>query len=153
MKKQLRKKEIKEINNELQDLGLDDFFLKTDKVEIIENDLKLINCNDEHVFFYHEGRIVPTLKLLQRQDILKTIEVDKGAIPFVVKGADIMRPGITFIDEDVSENEIIVIKDEEHKKPLAVGISLYDGKEMKEMEKGKVIRNLHYVGDSIWNSG
>jgi PUA domain protein len=26
-----------------------------------------------------------------------------------------------------------------------------NGKEMKEADKGKAIKNLHYVGDKIWN--
>ena len=61
-----------------------------------------------------------------------------GAVKFVVSGADIMRPGITDIDEDIHEGEIIVIIDENNKKPLAVGKALLSATEMKEQEKGNL---------------
>ena len=72
------------------------------------------------------------------------------AIPFIIKGADIMRPGIKELDE-FEKNEIIVIVDETHQKPLAIGISMFSRSEIKEMDKGKVIKNIHYVGDVTWN--
>ena len=45
---------------------------------------------------------------------------------------------------------IISVVDENHGKPLAVGIALFAGEEIRNMASGKVIKNLHYVGDKIW---
>ncbi len=73
-----------------------------------------------------------------------------GAVKFVVNGADIMRPGIVEI-ADVNEGEYVVIVDENNRKALAVGIALYSGEEMKQKDGGKVIKNIHYVGDELWN--
>ena len=52
--------------------------------------------------------------------------VDTGAIPYVVNGADIMRPGIVAVTDDVKANAPVQIVDERHGKPLAIGIALFD---------------------------
>lgn len=74
-----------------------------------------------------------------------------GAIKFVTSGADIMRPGIVELEEGISKDEIICIIDENNKKPLAIGITLMSGEEIQQATSGKVIKNLHYVGDRLWN--
>ena len=73
-----------------------------------------------------------------------------GAIKFVINGADIMRPGITEIEEGIVKGDFVVIADEKNKNPLAIGIALYDSGEMKKITSGKVVKNIHYVGDEIW---
>ena len=80
----------------------------------------------------------------------KYATVDMGAINFVIKGADIMSPGIVDADKTIEPGETIIVIEEGHKKPLAIGISLISGEEMIENDKGKAIKNLHYVGDPIW---
>jgi PUA domain protein len=74
-----------------------------------------------------------------------------GAIRFVTNGADIMRPGITDADPAITEGSFVVIGDVNHGKPLAIGIALYNGADLLAMEDGKVVKNLHFVGDRIWN--
>lgn len=98
-----------------------------------------------------EGKTIPTLHAMINEDIQeKYATVDMGAINFVIKGADIMSPGIVDADEKIEPGDTIVIIEETHHKPLAIGISLITGKEMVDNDKGKAIENLHYVGDSIW---
>jgi PUA-domain protein len=124
---------------------------KKDQVVLVEDEnQKLILVNKEPFFFYYEDKLVPTLKLLQTKDLLKKITVDMGAVKFVVNGADIMRPGITKIDADIKKEEAIVVVDENNQKPLAVGIALLSAEEMEKVSSGKVIKNIHYVGDEIW---
>jgi len=103
------------------------------------------------MFFQHEELYAPTLKALQEHDLLKRVVVDMGAIKFVVSGADIMRPGITRIDPGIGKGDFVVIVDETHGKPLAVGIAAYSSEEMQASDSGKVIQNIHYVGDHIWS--
>ena len=76
-----------------------------------------------------------------------------GAVKFVVNGADIMRPGITHIDDDVTKNGIVAIVDERHGKPLAVGISQLSAIDLRNASSGKVIKSLHYVNDPLWDFG
>ena len=73
-----------------------------------------------------------------------------GAVPFLVKGADAMRPGIVEIEAGINKDDVVAIIDQNHKKPLAVGIALFNTAEMRSLASGKVIKNIHYVGDEIW---
>ena len=74
-----------------------------------------------------------------------------GAIKFLIGGADVMRPGIVEIDYGIAKDEPVVIVDINNQKPIAVGIALISGAEMKVTKNGRVIRNIHYVGDKIWD--
>jgi PUA domain protein len=94
--------------------------------------------------------VVPTLQFLQSDLVLKKITVDMGAIKFVVNGADIMRPGIVAIEDGIAKDDFIVVIDEQNGKALAVGIALLGTEEIRSSTSGKVIRNIHYVGDDIW---
>lgn len=142
---QLRSKDVsKEIEHFKVEIS------KKDQVELIEDQYKVILINKKPAFFYFNSKIVPTLKLLQERNILKKITVDMGAVKFVVNGADIMRPGIVEVEEGIAKEEFVSVIDKNNKKPLAVGIALYSSEEMKSMSSGKVIKNIHYVGDELW---
>ena len=147
----LNKHEIKEINNKLFEYYGVRPLSKKDRVVEIEGEMVFIKVNDEVCFFYHEDKIVPTLKRLLHENFLKKITVDMGAVKFVVSGADIMRPGVVNIEDNIKKGGLIVIIDENNKKPLAVGSALFDSMTMQDMEAGKCIKNIHYIGDRIWN--
>ena len=145
-------KEIKQLNQQLKEFyGLDDFLNKKDEVELIEGEYKLISVNNVFCFFYYKDKLIPALKLLLRNNFLPKIIIDMPAVKFIINGADVMRPGIKEIG-DFPKEAIIVIVDETHQKPLAIGQALFSSEEMKNLNSGKVIKNLHYVGDKIWNS-
>jgi PUA domain protein len=146
MKKVLNNKESKDIIDFLKEKYNVDI-TKKDKLERDEN---IFLINNEAKFFFHETTLVPLLKSIMVDNPLKKITVDMGAIPFVVKGADIMRPGIKKIDEKVAKGDIVAIVDINHGKPLAVGISLFSSEEMQALTSGKVVKNIHYVGDKVW---
>ena len=114
-----------------------------DMLYAINNVLKLWKSND--------GYLPVLTLLLNKQVTLKTIVVDMGAIRFVTNGADDMRPGITKIDSNIKKGEIVRIADESHDKTLAVGKAIYNAQEMESIKKGKVVKNLHTIKDSVWN--
>lgn len=150
MRKNLSKSEIKDLNQKLKELyGLEEFFDKKDV--IILSDDKIIQ-KEEVVFFTRENKLIPTLKFLLKNNFLKTISVDMGAVPFVIKGADIMRKGIKEIADNIKEGEIISVIDETHHKPLSVGIALFNSEAMKTQTEGKSVKNIHYVGDELWKN-
>ena len=139
----------KDVAKELEVFGVS--LSKKDQVELVEDEHKVMFINRKPSFFYHDNKPVPTLQFLQEHpDCLKKITVDMGAIKFVINGADIMRPGITEIEEGIVKGDFVVIADEKNKNPLAIGIALYDSGEMKKITSGKVVKNIHYVGDEIW---
>ncbi len=140
---------VKELNKQIEHYGIS--YHKKDQIVLLEDDkYKFILVNKKPEFFYYENKIVPTLKLLQQKEVLKKITVDMGAVKFVINGADIMRPGIVEIENGINEDDFIVIVDVNNKKPLAVGIALLNSEEMEKTTGGKVIKNIHYVGDEIW---
>jgi PUA domain protein len=147
MIKQLSKADIKEFTSRNNLLSLINVG-KNDRIELLDNNIYLIN--KEPLFFLMGDKIIPTLKLEMKNRVLKKVTVDMGAVKFVVNGADIMRPGILSIDKSIEENDIVVIEDVNNKKALAIGMALFNGAVMQEMSSGKVIKNLHYVGDDIW---
>ena len=116
--------------------------IKEGKDEIIYNGENkfLININ---------GSFYPHLKSID-ENKYKSVYVDKGAIPFVIKGADLMRPGIQKIDDNIQKEEVIQIKDENHNKTIAIGISMFSSEEMQNQEKGKSVKVIHYVGDKYY---
>ena len=60
-----------------------------------------------------DGPYIPTLRLLhQYPNIMKKLQVDRGAIKFVLAGANIMCPGLTSpggaLDEEVDAETPVV---------------------------------------------
>jgi PUA domain protein len=96
--------------------------------------------------------LLPSLKFEKCVDSLPRVVVDMGAVAHVANGADIMRPGISDIPSNFAKGDLLVIVDEKYSKPLALGLAEVESKEMKSMSKGKAIRNVHFVGDELWNS-
>jgi PUA domain protein len=87
---------------------------------------------------------------LEHSDAAKWVEVDHGAIPFLMNGADCMVAGVQAADEDIAVGELVWIRDMTHKKPLAIGWSTMEGQEMASATKGKGIKTLHWIGDELW---
>lgn len=147
----LSNKEIKELNQQIQEsYHLENFLDKKARVELLEAEFKLVLVDGLVSFFYHQDKLMPTLKLLLKNNFLPKVTIDMPAIKFITNGADIMRPGIKSV-ESFQKDQIIVIIDETHQKPLAVGQALFSSEEIQAMTSGKVIKNLHYVGDKVWN--
>ncbi len=99
-----------------------------------------------------KGELVPVLVNTAALDGLPRVTVDMGAVPHVVGGADIMAPGVRNVKGEFSPNELVVVVDEKHGKFLAVGRALVQSNTILGARKGKVIENLHYVGDAAWET-
>jgi PUA domain protein len=148
----IKKKEIKNILTELKNNFDSDFFSEDARVEVgdFEN-FRIIIVEGEVLFIIYKERIILTLKGLLKYKIEDYyVIVDMGAVGFVTKGADIMVPGIVDADTKIRENDFVWVCDERHRKPLAIGIALMSGEEMKHKNKGKGVKNIHYVGDKLW---
>jgi PUA-domain protein len=78
----------------------------------------------------------------------RLVVVDSGAVRFIVNGADVMNPGIVAADPEIAAGDLVVVIEEKHRKPLAIGRALISGPEMKG--EGKAVKSLHHVGDHIW---
>lgn len=92
---------------------------------------------------------IPHLKSSEVKELRK-ITIDTGAVPFLLKGADMMRPGIVKIEKGIEELEIISIIDEVKGLIIGVGLAMYNSQEMEKMNSGKVIQTLHYFKDEYY---
>jgi len=110
--------------------------------------------------FYLDGKpflaatkdgLIPTLFFEKVLFLLPRITVNMGAVPYVCNGADVLAPGIVKVDGAFAVGDIMLVVDERHGKPLAVVSALVDSQTTKDMKRGKVAGNLHYVGDALWN--
>ncbi len=119
-----------------------------------------VNETENAEIFFFNGRpllarsngvLFPTLYFEELFSVIPKIVVDMGAVPYVCKGADVMAPGVRAIKGEFEENDLILVVDERHGKPLAVGVALFGSEDMKALDSGKIIKNLHYVGDKLWN--
>lgn len=88
--------------------------------------------------------------LLRYAPTRRYVTVDMGAVRFVANGADVMGPGVVDADEGISEGDLVWIRDERNKRPLAIGRALVPAESMLAKSKGKVVLSLHYVGDKLW---
>jgi len=152
LRKQLSKSDKLEYNNLIQEsFNIPDFFDKKSNVLLVEESGFKYLLSDFPVFFFLEDKLVPSLKLLLQKSILKQVVVDMGAVKFVASGADIMRPGIVDLDNSINKDEFVVVVDITHHKPLCLAIALSSGAEIKSETSGKVLKNIHYIGDKLWN--
>ncbi|CAL9204715.1 unnamed protein product, partial [Musa hybrid cultivar] len=121
-----------------------------------QNHLNLVLVNSVPLFFnIRDGPYMPTLRLLhQYPDIMKKFQVDRGAIKFVLSGANIMCPGLTSpggaLDEEVLEETPVAIMAEGKQHALAIGYTKLSAKDIKTINKGIAVDNMHYLNDGLW---
>ncbi|KAI9290936.1 hypothetical protein K502DRAFT_163550 [Neoconidiobolus thromboides FSU 785] len=123
----------------------------------LEN-VEFVTVNGEAKFFnHHDGPYYPTMKLLlQYPSILPKLQVDKGAIKFILSGANIMCPGLTSKGADMPvslpEESIVAIFAEGKKHPLAIGITKMSTEDIKKINKGNGVDLVHYLNDGLWKA-
>ena len=105
--------------------------------------LKILKVDEDYLPFLSET------KMLEK---FPTVTVDMGAVKFMCKGANLMRPGIKKFTE-FEKDQIVCIVEESQHKFLAVGKSLVSSSELETMEKGEIINNMHYISDRFWETG
>lgn len=147
----LKKKKLKELKRDLGEYS--QIIPNNASVELLEVDPNpFILVNGKPYIIVIDNKPFPTLKAALENDTSgKTVVVDMGAVKFVTNGADIMSPGIVATDNDVKPGDVVIIVEETHKKPLAIGIAEIDGEKMVKNDSGKAVKSIHHIGDDIWN--
>ncbi|KAI3910026.1 hypothetical protein MKW92_050113 [Papaver armeniacum] len=131
-----------------------------------QNHLNLVVVNNVPLFFnIRDGPYMPTLRLLHQcipvlyqflvdPEIMKKLQVDRGAIKFVLAGANIMCPGLTspggVLDDEVAEETPVAIMAEGKQHALAIGFTKMSAKDIKAINKGIGVDNMHYLNDGLW---
>lgn len=151
----IRKAQINALFERLDaEIGASAALFMTERVERIESTAKLqiFLIDRRPLLMEQENWVFPTLRgAIACPFDERHVVVDSGAIPYLINGADVMRPGIVSVSPDVKRDRPVLIVEERHNKPIAVGISLYDHDDLERLERGKAVRTIHYVGDELWN--
>jgi PUA domain protein len=151
----LKSKEVKTLLNKASEKLKINIETLTDakaSIEVIETDYgEVFLINGKPLLFRTGEDVFPTLFFKGISASLPRVVVDMGAVPYLCNGADVMAPGIVRIEGEFSKGDIVIIVDEKHGKPLALGEILYDAENAKNVKQGVVVKNLHYVSDKIWN--
>ena len=103
------------------------------------------------LLFKVSENIYPTLLFDEFLKTLPTVIVDMGAVRHVCNGADIMAPGIVRIEGEFDKSALVLVIDVQYGKKLALGEAQIDSEAAKTVKKGVVVKNVHFVGDEIWN--
>lgn len=151
----LSKREKKELMETLHETYPSIELSKDSLVEVLllDKNSKIIIVDRTPFFIYWEGKWIPHLKYLLRHgaQAFPRVAVDKGAVNPILNGADLMAPGIKAIEGSFRENDIVVVIDSETSRPIMVGRALVDSERVKNMNKGKVVENIHRLNDEFWS--
>lgn len=112
-----------------------------------------------------DGPIMPTLKCVHQYPTLQfaRVTVDKGAIPFMLGGANVMSPGLTSAGGELPPDNInddgkpglkkgdgVVIYAEGKEYAIGVGLMMMSSAEVRSKNKGHAIQLLHFLGDGLY---
>ncbi len=150
--RQISKKEYKMIIKHMGDLGMEASLPKTKNIKSVAIKRgELILIDDKPVIVRLGDDYLPYIEALEYFKGYNTVVVDKGAVKYIANGADVMRPGIVSYTY-FTKNDIIVVEVEEYGQAIAVGRALVDSSRLRNMKKGKVVKNLHHIGDDAWKA-
>jgi len=152
----LKAKEAKSVLKKASEkLGVDleqIFFKGKVNVEVVETEFaEIFLINGKPLLAKAEEDVLPTLIFSEYFASMPKVVVDMGAVSHVCSGANIMAPGIVRFEGEFSKGELILVLDERYGKPIAIGEVVYDTNAAKKVSQGIVVRNIHFVGDQIWN--
>ncbi len=151
----LKAKEAKQIlaqASEKLHINLEDIVGAKANVETVETDFgEVLLIEGKPMLFKIGAEVSPTLLATEILAQVPKVVVDMGAIPHVCNGADIMAPGIVRYEGEFSKDDFVLVIDVKYSKPLAIGKALHNTETAKSTKKGVTVKNVHYVGDVVWN--
>ena len=133
--------------------GIENFVDPKACVEAFEAGKMIILLVNRRPLLFRVGEdIYPTLLFHEIFELLPKVVVDMGAVGHVCNGADVMAPGIVRFEGKFCADCLVLVVDVKYGKPLALGKVQYDSDSAKNVRAGVVVRNVHFVGDDVWNA-
>ncbi|MCE4617203.1 MAG: DUF1947 domain-containing protein [Desulfurococcales archaeon] len=154
----LSKKERKNLVSQMESMGFDIRECRKENIEVLEYEDRSLAyvCRPRGVCvaLRIKEKIYPCLRKLVNDKFHPHILVDRGATNALLRGADLMAPGVKSVEDEFHEGDVIVIGDLETRVPIAIGVSLISAGELRKLiessGKGKVVKVIHHVGDKYW---
>ncbi len=126
------------------------------QVEILEPDeeTRFVIIDGRFTFVRSvEGRdYLPFVGSSEAVGLFPSVTIDEGALKYIVKGADVMRPGIPKYDDWGEAGKLVIVREDKKGRAAAVGRTAVSSAEMAELKKGNCVKNLHHVGDKFWEA-
>jgi predicted RNA-binding protein (TIGR00451 family) len=126
------------------------------QVEILEPDeqTKFVIIDGRFTFVggLGGGGYLPFVGSPEAVGLFPSVTIDEGAVKYIIKGADVMRPGITKYDEWGEAGRLVVVREDKKGRAAAVGRTAVSSAEMADLKKGNCIKNLHHAGDKFWDA-
>ena len=121
---------------------------------IKSKDVKTLAVDQIALFFEYYDIWLPVLTCLHKYPYLKSVQCDKGAIKFLLSGANVMCPGLTskggMVGDDVEVDDIVAIRCEGKELEIGIGKMKMSGKQIKSKNSGEAIEIIHVMGDDLW---
>ena len=148
----LKKREARSLLDELAERGISVEGLRGAPVEVAEapDGARIFIINGVPLIAEKGGEKFPLLTAESALKDMPALVVDMGAVPHICNGADVMAPGVVEIRGEFGDGALVKVLDEKHGKAIAIGKALHASDEIRSMGRGKVVENLHYVGDKLW---
>ena len=132
-------------------VNLEQIFKAKATVELVQTEFAEIYLINGKPSLVKIEDVFPTLVFNEFLALSPKVVVNMGAVPHICNGANIMAPGITRFEGEFRKGDFVLVVDEKYGKPIAVGEIIYDVDVAKKATHGIVVRNIHFVGDKIWN--
>jgi PUA domain protein len=133
-------------------VDLEQIFEAKVNIELIQAEFaEIYLINSKPALIKSGESVFPTLVFDEFLCSSPKVVINMDAVPHVCNGANIMAPGIIRYEGEIKEGDFVLVVDEKHGKPIAIGEILYDKDAAKKVTHGVVVRNVHFVGDKIWN--
>lgn len=122
------------------------------QVEILEPDETKFVIIDGRFTFVGSGEgYLPFVGSAETAALFPSVSIDEGALKYIIKGADVMRPGISKYDEWGDAGRLVVVREDKKGRAAAVGRAMVASAAMAELKKGVCVKNLHHAGDKFWD--
>jgi len=121
--------------------------------------ISIYTNHGDPLFFQHfDGPFYPMLRLLhQYPTLLPKVQVDRGAIRFLLSGANMMCPGMTSKggylpppESAIPAEHPVAIYAEGKEHAAAIGFTKMDSEEIKKVNKGIGVELVTHLGDDLW---
>jgi len=130
------------------------------KVVQVHGHIQFLLVDGSTAAFYNhrDGPFMPALRTLYKYPgMMPQVQVDKGAIRHILRGSDVMCPGLTSAggkmpEEPLEEGTPVAIYAEGKTHPLAVGVLKMSTENIKTLNKGIAIGDVHHLDDGLWKN-
>lgn len=142
----ISKKEAKAVLNSASELGLT---LPAGSMEVEEVRKDRCYFIDGKPCLFQKDIIIPTIVILNEiKPEVRTVTVDDGAVPHILRGANVFAQGIINVSPDVAEGSLVYIRDSK-RNYIAVGRANRSGSDIMRDKKGEAVKLLHYPNDPL----